>query len=235
MSQPPISSPFTYSCGYVGQLLYVFSPCLTSSSWRISNVSYGTPVAVSASLTRRLKPQRGSCGLPFMKRSTSAECRSFFRRVSRGSSSSFPPMSSVFSSPDSAISITMSQPPISSPFTYSCGYVGQLLYVFSPCLTSSSWRISNVSYGTPVAVSASLTRRLKPQRGSCGLPFMKRSTSAECRSFFRRFSRGSFAAGSAFAPAPDPAPRCCSTFALRAGAFAPSRVSTTCLPLRKAK
>lgn len=29
MSSPPTSSPFTYSCGYVGQLEKVFSPCRT--------------------------------------------------------------------------------------------------------------------------------------------------------------------------------------------------------------
>ncbi len=31
--------------------------------------------------------------------------------------------------------LTMSRPPISSPLTYSCGYVGQLENVLSPCLT----------------------------------------------------------------------------------------------------
>jgi hypothetical protein len=44
--------------------------------------------------------------------------------------------SSCSSSPDCTISLTMSQPPMSSPATYSCGYVGQLLYSFRACLQS---------------------------------------------------------------------------------------------------
>ena len=35
--------------------------------------------------------------------------------------------STCLSSPDSYISIMMSEPPMNSPFTYSCGMVGQLL------------------------------------------------------------------------------------------------------------
>src|SRR5205809_6432956 len=35
-------------------------------------------------------------------------------------------LSRVFNSPDWNISVTMSQPPMNSPFTYSCGIVGQL-------------------------------------------------------------------------------------------------------------
>lgn len=37
------------------------------------------------------------------------------------------PPSTCCSSPDSYISIMMSEPPMNSPFTYSCGMVGQLL------------------------------------------------------------------------------------------------------------
>lgn len=33
------------------------------------------------------------------------------------------------------VTLTMSSPPMRSPLTYSCGYVGQLEYVLSPCLT----------------------------------------------------------------------------------------------------
>lgn len=50
--------------------------------------------------------------------------------------------------PSSSASLTlmMSSPPISSPLTYTCGYVGQLEYVFSPCRTSSSDRMSKLLY-----------------------------------------------------------------------------------------
>src|SRR6218665_954623 len=43
------------------------------------------------------------------------------------------------SSPDSYICIMMSEPPMNSPFTYSCGMVGQLLYSLMP------WRIASSS------------------------------------------------------------------------------------------
>lgn len=36
---------------------------------------------------------------------------------------------------DGDLTFTMSSPPTSSPFTYSCGYVGQLENVFNPCRT----------------------------------------------------------------------------------------------------
>ncbi len=47
--------------------------------------------------------------------------------------------STFCSSPDEYISRTMSQPPMNSPFTYSCGTVGQLAKSLTP------WRISGSS------------------------------------------------------------------------------------------
>lgn len=38
------------------------------------------------------------------------------------------------------LTFTMSRPPMSSPFTYSWGYVGQLEYVFNPCRTYGNKR-----------------------------------------------------------------------------------------------
>src|SRR5690606_3157699 len=46
--------------------------------------------------------------------------------------------SSVLSSPLVCISVMMSEPPMNSPLTYSCGIVGQLEYSLMPWRTSSS-------------------------------------------------------------------------------------------------
>ena len=116
-----------------------------------------TSVARMASTTLRLKPHLGSAGepghakrsrkhpsrsadlaateqrgAPFMKSMTGAEASSARMRVltstTAGAAGASAALSSVaLSSPLPAISSTMSQPPVSSPRTYSCGYVGQLL------------------------------------------------------------------------------------------------------------
>lgn len=72
--------------------------------------------------------------------------------------------------PSCCISRMTSQPPSSSPLTYSWGYVGHCEYSFKPCRTSSSVRMSKVSNETPIAPSAETTFWLKPQRGASGLP-----------------------------------------------------------------
>ena len=55
------------------------------------------------------------------------------------------PFKALNNSPLSFSSLIMSNPPMSSPLTYTWGYVGQLEKVFSPCRTSSSVSMSKVS------------------------------------------------------------------------------------------
>jgi len=194
-------------------------------------VRKGTPVACSASTTRRLNPQRGAAGSPFMKSSTPGGSSS---ALIRDVTSSGAADSASLSDPSADISSTMSQPPSSSPLTYSCGNVGQSEYVFSPCRTSSSPRMSKVRKGTPVACSASTTRRLNPQRASSALPFMKSSTPGAASSALMRAvtscvlpGAGATVAGAAAGATLPPAS--CFTLPTSAGTSAPSRVST-CLP-----
>ena len=82
MSSPPISSPSTYSWGYVGQSEYSFSPSRTSSSWSMSNVPYLASSESSISTICREKPQRGADGTPFMKSMTRCRLSSSFSRSS---------------------------------------------------------------------------------------------------------------------------------------------------------
>src|SRR3954451_20583488 len=81
------------------------------------------------------------------------------------------------SSPDSYISMMMSDPPRSSPLTNSCGIVGHSE------ISLSSWRIrgsgstSTAANGTFSACRHAVARAEKPQAGASGTPFMKRMTS----------------------------------------------------------
>src|SRR3954454_23888554 len=81
------------------------------------------------------------------------------------------------SSPVSYISVTMSQPPTSSPSTKSCGIVGQLETADSSWRMRGSGRTSTAAYGLPSASSAAAVRAEKPHIGRSGVPFMKRMTS----------------------------------------------------------
>lgn len=64
------------------------------------------------------------------------------------SSPSHSPLSAAPSSPAASISLIMSSPPTSSPATYTWGYVGQSENFLRPCRTSSSVRMSKVSYSS---------------------------------------------------------------------------------------
>ena len=80
------------------------------------------------------------------------------------------------SSPLSYISVTMSQPPTSSPLTKSCGIVGQFESALSSWRMRGSGRMSTAANGAPSPCSAATVRAEKPQAGWSGLPFMKRIT-----------------------------------------------------------
>lgn len=41
----------------------------------------------------------------------------------------------TLNTPGGILTLIMSSPPIKSPFTYNCGYVGQFEYFFNPSLT----------------------------------------------------------------------------------------------------
>ena len=102
------------------------------------------------------------------------------------------------SSPFSAISWTISNPPTSSPFTINWGNVGQSFKTFSPknkynsgpdagefqdknhapCLTLSSVKISKWLNAMFFSLSNAEIFRENPQRGSSGLPFMNKTTLA---------------------------------------------------------
>src|SRR3954447_1503443 len=81
------------------------------------------------------------------------------------------------SSPVSYISVTMSQPPTSSPLTNSWGIVGQFEIADSSWRIRGSGRMSTAAYEAPSASSAATVRALKPHMGCSGRPFMKRITS----------------------------------------------------------
>src|SRR5919108_429821 len=81
------------------------------------------------------------------------------------------------SSPVSYISVTMSQPPIRSPFTNSCGIVGQFERADSSWRMRGSGSTSTAANGLPTALRAATVRAEKPHIGCSGVPFMKRMTS----------------------------------------------------------
>src|SRR4051795_6557964 len=81
------------------------------------------------------------------------------------------------SSPDSYISLTMSQPPTSSPRTKSCGMVGHWEIAESSWRIRGSGRMSTAAYSVPSASSAADVRAEKPHIGCSGVPFMKRMIS----------------------------------------------------------
>src|SRR4051812_6057966 len=81
------------------------------------------------------------------------------------------------SSPDSYISRMMSEPPISSPLTNSCGIVGQSDSALSSWRMRGSGSTSTAAKPTLRACRAAVARAEKPQAGASGTPFMKRITS----------------------------------------------------------
>src|SRR6185503_11942339 len=84
--------------------------------------------------------------------------------------------SASWSSPASYISVTMSQPPRSSPLTKSCGIVGQFDRADSSWRMRGSGRMSTAANDAPVAWSAWTVRMENPHAGISGVPFMKRIT-----------------------------------------------------------
>src|SRR3989344_5779626 len=90
--------------------------------------------------------------------------------------------STCLSSPDSYISIMMSEPPMNSPFTYSCGIVGQLLYSLMPWRISSSsstLTVTTLLGSTPQALGIWIARPEKPHMGKLALPFMESGMSLD--------------------------------------------------------
>ena len=85
-------------------------------------------------------------------------------------------LSACSSSPDSYISVTMSQPPSSSPLTNSCGIVGQLEIAESSWRMRGSGRMSTAANGVSSDCSTATVRAEKPQAGASGVPFMNRIT-----------------------------------------------------------
>src|SRR6185312_10328219 len=93
-----------------------------------------------------------------------------------GASSGCSTPSACASSPVSCISITMSQPPTSSPLTNSWGIVGQLDSADSSWRIRGSGRMSTAANGASSACNAATVRAEKPHIGCSGVPFMKRIT-----------------------------------------------------------
>src|SRR5437764_79760 len=81
------------------------------------------------------------------------------------------------SSPDSYISMMMSEPPTSSPLTNSCGTVGHCEIALSSWRMRGSGSTSTAANGTSSACRHAVARAEKPQAGASGTPFMKRITS----------------------------------------------------------
>ena len=73
-----------------------------------------------------------------------------------------------WSSPDSYISVTMSQPPTSSPSTNSCGIVGQLESAESSWRMRGSGRMSTAANGVPSDCRIATVRAEKPHAGCVG-------------------------------------------------------------------
>src|SRR5450830_984253 len=89
------------------------------------------------------------------------------------------PPSTCCSSPDSYISIMMSEPPMNSPFTYSCGMVGHWLYSLMPGRisgSSSTFTVFRLLGSTPQALRIWTARPEKPHWGKLAVPFMNSST-----------------------------------------------------------
>src|SRR3954453_10743388 len=80
-------------------------------------------------------------------------------------------------SPDSYISMMMSEPPTSSPLTNSCGIVGHCDSSLSSWRMRGSGRMSTAAKPTLSDCSAAAARAEKPHAGASGTPFMKRMTS----------------------------------------------------------
>src|SRR3990167_8508273 len=96
------------------------------------------------------------------------------------------PLMVCCSSPDSYISIMMSEPPMNSPLTYSCGMVGQLLYSLMPWRISSSsstLTVFTVLGSTPQALRIWIARPEKPHMGKLALPFMNSTMSLDLTSW----------------------------------------------------
>jgi len=103
--------------------------------------------------------------------------------------SGFPSQTSS-NSPDSSISLKISNPPRSSPFRMICGnaicqpsstrlsnhLLGQSLIFFNPCLTSSSLRISNQANSTPFSLNRPTVCLENPHLGEEGFPFINKTT-----------------------------------------------------------
>src|SRR3954453_20033387 len=81
------------------------------------------------------------------------------------------------SSPDSYISMMMSDPPSSSPLTNSCGIVGHSEIALSSWRIRGSGSTSTAANGTSSACRHAVARAEKPQAGASGTPFIKRITS----------------------------------------------------------
>src|SRR3954471_24972950 len=81
------------------------------------------------------------------------------------------------SSPDSYISMMMSDPPSSSPLTNSCGIVGHSEIALSSWRIRGSGSTSTAANGTSSACRHAVARAEKPQAGASGTPFIKRMTS----------------------------------------------------------
>ena len=81
------------------------------------------------------------------------------------------------SSPVSYISVTMSQPPTSSPLTNSCGIVGHLEIAESSWRMRGSGRMSTAAKRRLERLQHATVRAEKPQAGASGVPFMNRITS----------------------------------------------------------
>ena len=70
MSAPPISSPFTNTCGIVGQPESADSSCRICGSGSTSTVAIGAPESRSARNARSELPHITRSGVPFMKTAT---------------------------------------------------------------------------------------------------------------------------------------------------------------------
>ena len=70
MSAPPISSPFTKTCGIVGQPESSASSCRIAGSGSTFTAVTGAPASRNARKARSELPHMMNCGVPFMKSTT---------------------------------------------------------------------------------------------------------------------------------------------------------------------
>jgi len=70
MSAPPMSSPFTKTCGIVGQPEISESSCRIAGSARTSTPVTGAPASRRARSARSELPHMINCGVPFMNTAT---------------------------------------------------------------------------------------------------------------------------------------------------------------------